>query len=80
MSAETIREAVINSKMRIKPGRIQVLSDCIICVQPAETTKSSMYYVLQQMKQDLPKVPIKVGPAWIARCTPTPSPTPPLFQ
>lgn len=33
----------------------------VICVEPAETTKSSMYYVLQQMKQDLPKVPIKVS-------------------
>ena len=40
--------------------RIRVHSDNILCVEPAETTKSGMYYVLQQLKQELPKVPIKV--------------------
>ena len=46
--------------MLILLQQVDVRSDCLIVVDPAESSKSKMYYVLQQLKQDLPKVPIKV--------------------
>ncbi len=34
--------------------------DSVVCINPTETSKSSMYYVLQQLKEEIPKVVIKV--------------------
>ena len=41
--------------------QIRLHGDTVVCIQPVETSKSSMYYVLQALKQDLPKVVIKVS-------------------
>ena len=40
---------------------VRIHGEAIVCVSPVETSKSSMYYVLQQLKEDLPKVVIKVS-------------------
>ena len=57
---DSIQESIISSKLRIKRNHIRAHGDSIICVTPVESNKSSMYYVLQQLKSDLPKVVIKV--------------------
>lgn len=44
------------SKLRVKPGDIAVHGEAVVCVSPRENSKSSMYYVLQSLKQELPKV------------------------
>ena len=41
--------------------QVDVRSDCILVVEPVETNKSKMFYVMQQLKQELAKVAIKVG-------------------
>jgi len=45
----------------IKPNNIDVRSPSMIVVRPVATKISSMYHVLQQLKEQLPKVVIKVG-------------------
>lgn len=47
-------------KLRLKPNQLRCHGDSIICITPMETSKSQMYYVLQQLKEDIPKVVIKV--------------------
>lgn len=44
------------SKLRVKPGDIAVHGEAVVCVSPRENNKSSMYYVLQSLKEELPKV------------------------
>lgn len=58
MNAETVRYSICMSKLRVKPGDIAVHGEAVVCVSPRENSKSSMYYVLQSLKEDLPKVRI----------------------
>lgn len=44
------------SKLRVKPGDIAVHGEAVVCVSPRENNKSSMYYVMQSLKGELPKV------------------------
>ncbi|KAF3853699.1 hypothetical protein F7725_014387 [Dissostichus mawsoni] len=52
VNAETVRYSICMSKLRVKPGDIAVHGE-------AENNKSSMYYVLQQLKGELPKVVVQ---------------------
>lgn len=56
VNAETVRYSICMSKLRVKPGDIAVHGEAVVCVSPRENNKSSMYYVLQSLKEDLPKV------------------------
>lgn len=56
VNAETVRYSICMSKLRVKPGDIAVHGEAVVCVSPRENSKSSMYYVLQSLKEDLPKV------------------------
>lgn len=42
---------------------IQIHSSAVLSVRPRETSKSSLYYVLQMLKKELPSVMIKVHQA-----------------
>ncbi|XP_016368895.1 DNA-directed RNA polymerase III subunit RPC1-like [Sinocyclocheilus rhinocerous] len=59
VNAETVRYAICTSKLRVKPGDIAVHGEAVVCVTPRENSKSSMYYVLQSLKQELPKVVVQ---------------------
>ncbi|XP_013420118.1 DNA-directed RNA polymerase III subunit RPC1 isoform X2 [Lingula anatina] len=59
VNIDTIRESILTAKLKVKPQQIQLHGDAILCITPQETNKSSMYYVLQQLKADIPKVIIK---------------------
>jgi len=48
-------------KTIVKPNNIDVHSASMIVVRPGASNKSSMYHVLQQLKEQLPKVVIKVS-------------------
>lgn len=56
VNAETVRYSICMSKLRVKPGDVAVHGEAVVCVTPRENSKSSMYYVLQFLKEDLPKV------------------------
>lgn len=56
VNAETVRYSICTSKLRVKPGDVAVHGEAVVCVTPRENSKSSMYYVLQFLKEDLPKV------------------------
>ncbi len=58
---DSIRESIITSKLRIKAHQVRCHSEAVLSILPVETAKSSMYYILQQMKIDIPKVMIKVS-------------------
>lgn len=53
-----MRYSICMSKLRVKPGDIAVHGEAVVCVSPRENSKSSMYYVLQSLKEELPKVKI----------------------
>ncbi|XP_033975443.1 LOW QUALITY PROTEIN: DNA-directed RNA polymerase III subunit RPC1 [Trematomus bernacchii] len=59
VNAETVRYSICMSKLRVKPGDIAVHGEAVVCVSPRENNKSSMYYVLQQLKGELPKVVVQ---------------------
>uniref|UniRef100_A0A8C2A6N3 DNA-directed RNA polymerase subunit n=1 Tax=Cyprinus carpio TaxID=7962 RepID=A0A8C2A6N3_CYPCA len=59
VNAETVRYSICTSKLRVKPGDIAVHGEAVVCVTPRENSKSSMYYVLQSLKQLLPKVAVQ---------------------
>ena len=50
------------SKLRVKPGDVAVHGEAVVCVTPRENSKSSMYYELQFLKEDLPKVSLRSPP------------------
>lgn len=56
VNAETVRYSICMSKLRVKPADIAVHGEAVVCVSPRENSKSSMYYVLQSLKAELPKV------------------------
>lgn len=56
VNAETVRYSICISKLRVKPGDVAVHGEAVVCVTPRENSKSSMYYVLQSLKEELPKV------------------------
>ncbi|XP_043911596.1 DNA-directed RNA polymerase III subunit RPC1 [Protopterus annectens] len=56
VNAETVRYSICMSKLRVKPNDIAVHGEAVVCVNPRENSKSSMYYVLQYLKEELPKV------------------------
>lgn len=64
VNAETVRYSICMSKLRVKPGDIAVHGEAVVCVSPRENSKSSMYYVLQSLKEELPKVWIKASMAY----------------
>uniref|UniRef100_A0A2K6LF12 DNA-directed RNA polymerase subunit n=1 Tax=Rhinopithecus bieti TaxID=61621 RepID=A0A2K6LF12_RHIBE len=59
VNAETVRYSICTSKLRVKPGDVAVHGEAVVCVTPRENSKSSMYYVLQFLKEDLPKVVVQ---------------------
>lgn len=59
VNAETVRYSICMSKLRVKPGDVAVHGEAVVCVSPRENSKSSMYYVLQSLKQELPKVVVQ---------------------
>uniref|UniRef100_A0A3B3S3Q8 DNA-directed RNA polymerase subunit n=1 Tax=Paramormyrops kingsleyae TaxID=1676925 RepID=A0A3B3S3Q8_9TELE len=59
VNAETVRYSICMSKLRVKPGDIAVHGEAVVCVTPRENSKSSMYYVLQSLKEDLPKIVVQ---------------------
>ncbi|XP_045925730.1 DNA-directed RNA polymerase III subunit RPC1 [Micropterus dolomieu] len=59
VNAETVRYSICMSKLRVKPGDIAVHGEAVVCVSPRENSKSSMYYVLQSLKEELPKVVVQ---------------------
>ena len=60
---DSIRFAICGTrKLKLKLNQVSALSGALLCVRPGETSKSSMHYVMQQIKNDLPGVLIKVGP------------------
>ena len=48
-------------KTIVKPKNIDVRSPSMIVVRPGTSKQSEMFFVLQQLKDQLPKVVIKVG-------------------
>uniref|UniRef100_A0AAZ3Q862 DNA-directed RNA polymerase subunit n=1 Tax=Oncorhynchus tshawytscha TaxID=74940 RepID=A0AAZ3Q862_ONCTS len=64
VNAETVRYSICMSKLRVKPGDIAVHGEAVVCVSPRENSKSSMYYVLQSLKDNLPKVRVTLCPKW----------------
>lgn len=67
MNAETVRYSICISKLRVKPGDIAVHGEAVVCVTPRENSKSSMYYVLQSLKEELPKVKTKTASRFCGR-------------
>ncbi|XP_041117382.1 DNA-directed RNA polymerase III subunit RPC1 isoform X2 [Polyodon spathula] len=59
VNAETVRYSICMSKLRVKPGDIAVHGEAVVCVSPRENSKSSMYYVLQTLKELLPKIVVQ---------------------
>lgn len=59
VNVDSIRESLCKSKLRVKPQDIQIHSSAVLSVRPRETSKSSLYYVLQMLKKELPSVMIK---------------------
>lgn len=67
VNAETVRYSICISKLRVKPGDVAVHGEAVVCVTPRENSKSSMYYVLQSLKEELPKVKTKAVSCFCGR-------------
>ena len=69
VNAETIKYSICTSKLKMlaKPNNVEISGKSLIRVRPGTSSKSSMYHVLQHLKENLPKVVIKVV-ALIMKC------------
>jgi len=59
VNAETIRYAICNSKLRIKPGNCTIAGESLIKITPSVSGKTTLYYQLQLLREKLPSVVIK---------------------
>merc|ERR1719192_149886 len=59
VNAETIRYAICNSKLRIKPGNYTIAGESLIKITPSVSGKTTLYYQLQLLREKLPSVVIK---------------------
>ncbi|KAF6020050.1 POLR3A [Bugula neritina] len=59
----SICNSLVTSKLKIKPNHLDCHGSSIICIKPSETGRSSMFYVLQHLKQHVPGVVIKGVPS-----------------
>jgi DNA-directed RNA polymerase III subunit RPC1 len=69
VNIHTIHDAIVNSKLRIKPESIVIHNDAVFCVKPkavrtgSKAKQTTEYFVMQQLLEDLPKVVIKGLPS-----------------
>ncbi|XP_048242877.1 DNA-directed RNA polymerase III subunit RPC1-like [Haliotis rufescens] len=59
VTADSIRDSLTKSKLGIKFPDVHIYNSDLLSVSAHETSKSSMYYVLQNLKKHLPRVMIK---------------------
>ncbi|XP_038060034.1 DNA-directed RNA polymerase III subunit RPC1-like isoform X2 [Patiria miniata] len=59
VNAESVRISICASKLRVKHQNVEVISASMVTVMPQETSKSSMYYTLQFLKENLTDVVIQ---------------------
>ncbi|XP_067671206.1 DNA-directed RNA polymerase III subunit RPC1-like isoform X1 [Haliotis asinina] len=63
VTADSIRDSLVKSKLGIKFPDVHIYNTDLLSVSAHETSKSSMYYVLQNLKKHLPGVMIKGIPS-----------------
>ncbi|XP_072037718.1 LOW QUALITY PROTEIN: DNA-directed RNA polymerase III subunit RPC1-like [Amphiura filiformis] len=63
VSSSSVANSICASKLRVKHQHVRVHSSQVLTVHPQETSKSSMYYTLQFLKEHLPEVVIKGIPS-----------------
>ena len=63
VSADSIRYALCTSKLKIKPNECSVVEQSIITVKPGVSSKTTLYYQLQFIKEKLASVVIKGLPS-----------------
>ena len=65
--------SICTSKLRVKQSAITIFSETVITVKPTPSAKVSMYHSLQQLKEQLPNIVIKVIPQetkfWPLKCS-----------
>merc|ERR1712130_542456 len=59
VNVESIRYAICNSKLRIKPGNCTPVGESMVKVVPTVSGKTTLYYQLQLLRERLPSVVIK---------------------
>lgn len=60
VTIDTIKESIIRTpKLKIKEKHIRVMSSDKLHIEPYDTSRDKMYFVMQQMKAKLPHVIIK---------------------
>lgn len=60
VTTDTIRESIIKtSKLKIKEKHVSIVSHDKLHIEPYDTSREKMYFVMQQLKAKLPHVIIK---------------------
>uniref|UniRef100_A0A2R5LGD7 DNA-directed RNA polymerase subunit n=1 Tax=Ornithodoros turicata TaxID=34597 RepID=A0A2R5LGD7_9ACAR len=59
VNAETVRYSIATSKVRVKSQNIHVVGAALVTVRPSETSKTSLYYAVQTLKEQLPHVVVR---------------------
>ncbi|TRY75843.1 hypothetical protein TCAL_12658 [Tigriopus californicus] len=63
VNAETIRYSLCTSKLKVKPTNCAVIGESMLTVNPGKSTKTTMYYQLQFLKEKIGAVCIKGLPS-----------------
>ncbi|XP_071808638.1 DNA-directed RNA polymerase III subunit RPC1-like isoform X1 [Asterias amurensis] len=66
VNVDSVSMSICASRLKVKPQNVQVISSSMLTVTPQETSKSSMYYALQFLKNNLTDVVIQ-GIASVSR-------------
>ena len=69
VDAESIRAALIASKLKIKPKDCNILNESLITVNPGVSGKTTMYFALQFLKEKITSVVIKGWESLNFKCT-----------
>lgn len=64
VTIDTIRESILRTgKLKVKDKHLKVIKHNKMHVEPYETGRDKLYFVMQQLKSKLPHVIIKGSPA-----------------
>lgn len=59
VNADTVRYSIATSKVRVKAQNVRVVGAALVTVRPSESSKTSLYYAVQTLKEQLPHVVIR---------------------
>ena len=62
VTIDSIKQSILSGKLKIKERHLKIVKHNKMHIEPYETGRDKLYFVMQQLKSKLPRVVIKGSP------------------